>query len=215
MPKLPHSEPLAAELSGAVDRGAHAVDRRIGKTLSAYFLTEQAAFFILIALVKTLLFTHAIRNTIECTLREHSIVMNHALRQNGGYCDRQKADFIFTGAAGSCISERGPVPLRRTVAGAVGNFRICGAIRFSDDLQLLRPPAHSTGTAVCHGLFPAKNTQAVSAAPYYDGCCPAPCAEGAPGTALCPWGAVLCSAACGKHFSPANLDSLQPFSGFA
>ena len=52
MPKLPHSEPLAAELSGAVDRGAHAVDRRIGKTLSAYFLTEQAAFFILIALVK-------------------------------------------------------------------------------------------------------------------------------------------------------------------
>ena len=42
----------AAELSGAVDRGAHAVDRRIGKTLSAYFLTEQAAFFILIALVK-------------------------------------------------------------------------------------------------------------------------------------------------------------------
>ena len=52
MPKLPHSEPLATELSGAVDRGAHAVDRRIGKTLSAYFLTEQAAFFILIALVK-------------------------------------------------------------------------------------------------------------------------------------------------------------------
>ena len=52
MPKLPHSEPLAAELSGAVDRGAHAVDRRIGKTLSAYFLTEQAAFFILITLVK-------------------------------------------------------------------------------------------------------------------------------------------------------------------
>ena len=51
MPKLPHSEPLTAELSGAVDRGAHAVDRRIGKTLSAYFLTEQAAFFILIALV--------------------------------------------------------------------------------------------------------------------------------------------------------------------
>ena len=46
---------------------------------------------------------------------------------------------------------------------------------------------------------------------YYDGCCPAPCAEGAPGAALCPWSAVLCSAACGKHFSPANLDSLQPF----
>ena len=107
--------------------------------------------------------------------------------------------------------KRGPVPLRRTVAGAVGNFRICGAVRFSDDLQLLRPPAHSTWTAVCHGLFPAKNTQAVSAAPYYDGCCPAPCAEGAPGAALCPWGAVLCSAACVKHFSPANLDSLQPF----
>ena len=52
MPKLPHSEPLTAELSGAVDSGAHAVDRRIGKTLSAYFLTEQAAFFILITLVK-------------------------------------------------------------------------------------------------------------------------------------------------------------------
>ena len=63
MPKLPHSEPLTAELSGAVDSGAHAVDRRIGKTLSAYFLTEQAAFFILIALVKTLLFTRAIRKT--------------------------------------------------------------------------------------------------------------------------------------------------------
>ena len=48
----------------------------LAQLLSAYFLTEQAAFFILIALVKTLLFTHAIRNTIECTLREHSIVMN-------------------------------------------------------------------------------------------------------------------------------------------
>ena len=133
------------------------------------------------------------------------------MRQNGGYFDRQKADLIFAGAAGSRISERSPLPLRGTVAGAVGDHGIRGAVRFSDDLQLLRPPAHSTGTAVCHGLFPAKNTQAVSAAPYYDGCCPAPCAEGAPGTALCPWGAVLCSAACGKHFSPANLDSLQPF----
>ena len=117
------------------------------------------------------------------------------MRQNGGSCDRQKADIIFTGAAGSRISERGAVPLWGTVAGAVGNFRIRGAVRFSDDLQLLRPPAHSTGSAVCHGLFLSKNTQVVSAAPYYDGCCPALCAEGASGAALCPWSAVLCCAA--------------------
>lgn len=133
------------------------------------------------------------------------------MRQNGGSCDRQKADIIFTGAAGSRISERGAVPLWGTVAGAVGNFRIRGAVRFSDDLQLLRPPAHSTGSAVCHGLFLSKNTQVVSAAPYYDGCCPALCAEGASGAALCPWSAVLCSAACDKHFPAANMDPLQPF----
>lgn len=38
------------------------------------------------------------------------------MRQNGGYCDRQKADLIFTGAAGSRISERSPLPLRGAVA---------------------------------------------------------------------------------------------------
>ena len=70
MPKLPHSEPLATELSGAVDRGAHAVDRRIGKTLSAYFLTEQAAFFILIALVKN----------VTAHLRHSQYNRMHALR---------------------------------------------------------------------------------------------------------------------------------------
>lgn len=31
------------------------------------------------------------------------------------------------------------------------------------------------------------------AAPYYDGCCPALCAEGASGAALCPWSADLCA----------------------
>ena len=133
------------------------------------------------------------------------------MRQNGGYFDRQKADLIFAGAAGSRISERGALPLRGTVAGAVGDHGIRGAVRFFDDLQLLRPPAHSTGTAVCHDLFPAKNTQVISAAPYYDGCCPSPCAEGSLGAALCPWDAVLCSRACDKHFPAANMDPLQPF----
>ena len=72
-------------------------------------------------------------------------------------------------------------------------------------------PRTAPGTAVCHGLFSAKNTQAVFAAPYYDGCCPVICAEGASGAALCPRGALLCSAACGKHFPAANMDPLQPF----
>ena len=133
------------------------------------------------------------------------------MRQNGGYFDRQKADLIFTGAAGSRISERGALPLRGTVAGAVGDHGIRGAVRFSDDLQLLRPSPHSTGTAVCHSLFSAKNTQAVPAAPYYDGCRVVICAEGASGAALCPRGALLCGAACGEHFSAANMDPLQPF----
>ena len=133
------------------------------------------------------------------------------MRQNGGYFDRQKADLIFAGAAGSRISERSSLPLRGAVAGPVGDHGIRGAVRFSDDLQLLRPPAHSTRAAVCHGLFSAKNTQAVSAAPYYDGCCPVIGAEGASGAALCPRGALLCSAACCKHFSAANMDSFQPF----
>ena len=83
-------------------------------------------------------------------LQKHSW---RALRQNGGYFDRQKADLIFAGAAGSRISERGALPLRGTVAGAVGDHGIRGAVRFSDDLQLLRPPAHSTGTAVCHSFL--------------------------------------------------------------
>ncbi len=70
------------------------------------------------------------------------------------YLKQQTPGGPFAGAAGSRISERGPVPLRRTVAGAVGNFRIRGAVRFSDDLQLLRPPAHSTGTALRHSFLP-------------------------------------------------------------
>ena len=60
-------------------------------------------------------------------------------------------------------------------------------------------------------FLPAKNTQAVPAAPYYDGCCPVIGAEGASGAALCPRGALLCSAACCKHFSAANMDPVQPF----
>ena len=42
------------------------------------------------------------------------------MRQNGGYFDRQKADLIFAGAAGSRISERSSLPLRSTMAGTVG-----------------------------------------------------------------------------------------------
>ena len=133
------------------------------------------------------------------------------MRQNGGYFDRQKADLIFAGAAGSRISERSPLPLRGTMAGAVGDHGIRGAVRFSDDLQLLRPPAHSTGTAVRHSLFSAKNTQAVPAAPYNDGCRVVICAEVASGAALCLRGALLCGAACGEHFPAANMDPLQPF----
>ena len=156
-----------------------------------HFLTEQAAFSILMTLEK---------NTAAalCGRTEDLVTDKKLISSLQGLRAVAFLSVVLSHCGG-------------TVAGAVGNFRIRGAVRFSDDLQLLRPPAHSTGSAVCHGLFLSKNTQVVSAAPYYDGCCPAPCAEGAPGTALCPWGAVLCSAACGKHFSPANLDSLQPF----
>ena len=56
-----------------------------------------------------------------------------------------------------------------------------------------------------------KNTPAVSAAPYYDGCRPVICTEGASGAALCPRGSLLCGAACGKHFPVANMDPVQPF----
>lgn len=68
MPKLPHSEPLTAELSGAVDSGAHAVDRRIGKNALRILLDRTSRLF----------YTY---NTCE----------KHSCRdfwQNGGYCDR-------------------------------------------------------------------------------------------------------------------------------
>lgn len=84
---------------------------------------------------------------MKIAIEKHSC---RALRQNGGYRDRQKADLIFTRTAGSRIFVRGHLPLRGAVAGSVGDFSICGAVRFSDGLQLLRPPSHSTGAAVCH-----------------------------------------------------------------
>nr|DAL14263.1 MAG TPA_asm: hypothetical protein [Caudoviricetes sp.] len=83
-------------------------------------------------------------------LEKHSC---RALRQNGGYRDRQKTDLIFTRTAGSRIFVRGHLPLRGAVAWSVGDFSICSAVRFSDGLQLLRPPPHSTGAAVCHSFL--------------------------------------------------------------
>ena len=98
----------------------------------------------------------------------------------------RKTDFIFTGAAGSCLSERDPVPLRVHRGWGRGQFSYSWRCRFLMILTITT--ARSTETAVCHDLFPAKNTQVISAAPYYDGCCPSPCAEGSLGAALCLWG---------------------------
>ena len=92
-------------------------NRTLPRKKGGVFLTGRAAFF----------YTYN-------ALQKHSC---RALRQNGGYCDRQKADFIFTGAAGSRISVHRPLPLRGVVAEPVGDHGVCGVVRVPDDLQLL------------------------------------------------------------------------------
>ena len=191
MPKLPHSEPLTAELSGAVDSGAHAVDRRIGKTLSAYFLTEQAAFFILITLVKNT--AAAIFGRTEDTVTDKKLIsslqglravafLSVILSHCGAPWLGPWAISVFVALSGflmTCNYYDRP----RTAPG------LRSAMTFS--LQKIRK------------LYPLHLIMMVAALLLV--------LKGLLGAALCPRGAVLCSRAWSKHFPAANMDPLQPF----